>query len=73
VLRRIFEQKRDKIIKGLGKLHIEDLHNMYFTPNIIIMIKSRRMRWTGYLARTGEEFMQAFSGKAGRKGITRKT
>jgi hypothetical protein len=36
------------------KLHIEELHNLYFSPNIIRMIKSRRMRWAGHVARMRE-------------------
>jgi hypothetical protein len=38
-----------------GKLHNEELHNLYSTPNIIRMIKSRRMRWAGHVARMGEK------------------
>jgi hypothetical protein len=37
------------------KLHNEELHNLYFSPNIIRMIKSRRMRWAGHVARRGEK------------------
>jgi hypothetical protein len=37
----------------LDKLHNEDLHNLYSSPNIIKMIKSRRMRWAGHVARIG--------------------
>jgi hypothetical protein len=44
-LRRIFGPKRDEIIGGLEKLDNEDFHNLYSSPNI--MMKSRRMRWTG--------------------------
>jgi hypothetical protein len=36
------------------KLHNEELHNLYFSPNIIRMMKSRRMRWAGHVARMGE-------------------
>jgi hypothetical protein len=36
------------------KLHNEELHNLYFSPNIIRMLKSRRMRWAAHLARMGE-------------------
>jgi hypothetical protein len=38
----------------LRKLHNEELHNLYSSPNIIRMIKSRRMRWAGHVARMGE-------------------
>jgi hypothetical protein len=43
VLRKIFEPKRDEVIGGWRKLHNEGLHNMYSSPSIIRMIKSRRM------------------------------
>jgi hypothetical protein len=44
VLRRIFEPKRDGVTGGLRKLHNEELHDLYTSPNIIRLIKSRRMR-----------------------------
>jgi hypothetical protein len=47
VLRRIFGPKR--------KLHNKELHDLYFSPSIIRIIKSRRMRWTGHVARMGEK------------------
>jgi TPP-dependent pyruvate/acetoin dehydrogenase alpha subunit len=47
VLRRIFGPKRDEVTGDWRKLHNEELHNMYSSPNIIRMIKSRRMRWVG--------------------------
>jgi hypothetical protein len=53
VLRRIFGPKRDEVTGGLRKLHNENLHNLYSSPNIIRMMKSRRMRWAGYVARIG--------------------
>jgi hypothetical protein len=37
------------------KLHNEELHNLYYSPNIIRMIKSRRLRWAGHVARMGEK------------------
>jgi hypothetical protein len=40
---------------GWRKLHNEELRNLYSSPSIIRLIKSRRMRWAGYVARTGEE------------------
>jgi hypothetical protein len=45
VLRRIFRPKREEVRAGWRKLHNEELHNFYSSPNIIRMIKSRRMRW----------------------------
>jgi hypothetical protein len=47
VLRRIFASKRDEGTGGWRKLHNVELHNLYCSPSIIRMIKSRRMRWTG--------------------------
>jgi hypothetical protein len=53
VLRRIFGPKRDEETGGWRKLHNEELHNLYFSPSIIRMIKSRRMRWEWHIARMG--------------------
>jgi hypothetical protein len=55
VLRRIFGPKRDDVIGGWRKLHNEKLHNLYCSPSIIRIIKSRRMRWAGHVARMGEK------------------
>jgi hypothetical protein len=55
VLRRIFGPKRDEVTGGWRKLHNEELHNLYSSPSIIIMIQSRRMRWAGHVARMGEK------------------
>jgi hypothetical protein len=52
---RIFGPKRDEGTGGWRKLHNEELHNLYSSPSIIGMIKSRRMRWVGHVARTGEK------------------
>jgi hypothetical protein len=54
VLRRIFGQKRDEVTGDWRKLHNEEVHNLYFSPNIIRMIKSWTMRWAGHVARRGE-------------------
>jgi hypothetical protein len=54
VLRRIFGRKRDRVTGGCRKLHNEELHNLYSSPSIITIIKSRRMRWAGHVARMGE-------------------
>jgi hypothetical protein len=54
VMRRIFGPKRDDVKGDLRKLHNEELHNLYSSPNIIRLMKSRRMRWAGYVARMGE-------------------
>jgi hypothetical protein len=49
----IFEPKRDEVIGGWRKLHNEKLHNLNSSPSIIRMIKSRRMKWAGHVARMG--------------------
>jgi hypothetical protein len=54
VLNRIFGPKRDEVTGGWRKLHNEELHDLYSSPSIIRIIKSRRMRWTGHVARMGE-------------------
>jgi hypothetical protein len=51
VLKRIFGPKRDAIMRGWRKPHSEELHNLYISPNIIGMIKSRRVRWARRVAR----------------------
>jgi hypothetical protein len=51
VLRRIFGPKRDEVTGDWRKLLNEELHNLYYSPNR--MIKPRRMRWTGHVARMG--------------------
>jgi hypothetical protein len=50
VLRRIFGPQRDGVTGGRRKLHNEELHNLYSSPSIIRIIKSRRMRWAGHVA-----------------------
>jgi hypothetical protein len=55
VLRRIFGPKRDEVTGGWRKLHNEELPDLYSSPSIIRIIKSRRMRSLGYVARMGEE------------------
>jgi len=58
VLRRIFGPKRDEVTRDWGKLH----NDLYYSPNIVRVIKSRRMRWTGYVAPVGgvERHIQGF-------------
>jgi hypothetical protein len=69
VLRRIFGPKRDEVTGGWRKLHNEELRDLYSSPRIIRMIKARRMRWSGHVARMGE----VIGGKARGKEATRKT
>jgi hypothetical protein len=47
--------KRDEVTGEWRKLHNEELHNLYSSPDIIRQGKSRRMRWAGHVARMGEE------------------
>jgi hypothetical protein len=54
VLRKIFGPKRDEIRGELRRLHNEELNDLCCPPNIIQMIKSRRMGWNGHVARMGE-------------------
>ena len=53
VLKRIFGPKRDEVTGEWRKLHNEDFTDLYISPNIIRMIKSRRMRWAGHVACMG--------------------
>jgi hypothetical protein len=55
VLRRIFGQKRDEMVGNWRKLHNEELHDLYSSPSIVRMMKPRRMRWAGHVARMGEK------------------
>jgi hypothetical protein len=54
VLRRIFGLKRDEMTGEWRKLHNEELRDLYSSPSIIRIIKSRRMRWAGHVARMRE-------------------
>jgi len=55
VLGRIFGPKRDVVTGEWRKLHNEELNVLYCSSNIVRMIKSRRMRWEGHVARMGEK------------------
>jgi hypothetical protein len=55
VLKRIFGPKRDGVTGGWRKLHKETLRDLYSSPCIIRIIKSRRMRWAEHVARIGEK------------------
>jgi hypothetical protein len=53
VLRRVFEPKRDEVTGEWRKLHNEELNDLYSLPNTVRVVKSRRMRWAGHVARMG--------------------
>jgi len=55
VLRRIFGPRRDEVTGEWRKMHNEELNDLYSSPNIVRVIKSRRLRWAGHVARMGEE------------------
>jgi hypothetical protein len=54
VLSRVFGPKRDEVTGQWRKLHNEELSDLYYLPNIVRVVKSRRMRWTGHVAHTGK-------------------
>jgi hypothetical protein len=56
VLRRIFGPKRYEVTGGWRKLHNDELHNLYSSPSIIRMTKSKSMRWAGHVTRMGEKW-----------------
>jgi hypothetical protein len=55
VLRRIFGPRRDEVTWEWRRLRNGELNDLYFSPNIVRVIKSRRMRWVGHVAHIGEE------------------
>ena len=65
VLRKIFGPKRDKVTRGWRRLHMKQLSDLYSSPHIIQIIKSRRMRWAGQAAYMGgeERCIQGFGGE----------
>jgi hypothetical protein len=54
VLRRIFGPKREEVAGDWRRLHNEELHNLHASPNTVMAIKLRRMRWTGNATRMGD-------------------
>jgi hypothetical protein len=57
VLRRIFGPKRDEVTGEWRKLHNEELRDLYSSPSIFIIMKLRKMRWAGHVARMGRRGM----------------
>ena len=55
VLRRLFGPRRGEVTGEWRRLHNEELNNLYSSPNTVRVMKSRRMRWAGHVARMGEE------------------
>jgi len=55
VLRRIFGPRRDEVMGEWNRLHNEELNDLYSSTNIVRVIKSKRMRWAGHVARMGKE------------------
>jgi len=55
LLRRIFGPRKDEVTREWRRLHNKELNDLYSSPNIVRVIKSRRMRWAGHMARMGEE------------------
>ena len=55
VLRKVFGPKRDEVIGEWRKLHNEELNDLYSLPNIVRVVKSRRMRWAGHVTHMGED------------------
>jgi hypothetical protein len=54
VLRRVFSPLRDEVTGEWRKLHNEELNDLHSLPNIVRVVKSRRMKWAGHVARMGE-------------------
>jgi hypothetical protein len=74
VLRRIFGPEREEV-GSWRKLHNDELHSLYSPTNIFRVIKARKMRWAGHVARIGggERCLQGFGWEAQRQETTGKT
>ena len=64
VLKRKFWPKRDELTREWRKLHKEELNDLYCSSNIVRVMKSRKMRWAGIVARMGERCIQGFGGES---------
>jgi hypothetical protein len=64
VLTRVFGPKRDEVTGEWRKLHNEEMNDLYSLPNIVRVVKSRRMRWAGHVARMGRGVHRLLVGKA---------
>jgi hypothetical protein len=73
VLRKIFGSKRDEVTRDWSKLHNDELNDLYYSPNIVRVIKSRRMRLVGHGVHMGERCIQGSGGETGGKETTWKT
>ena len=75
MLRRIFGPRRDEVTGEWRRLHNEELNDLYSSPTIVRVIKSRRMRWAGHMAFMGEErgAYRALVGETGGKETTGET
>jgi hypothetical protein len=69
---RIFGPEREED-RSWRELHNDELHSLYSSPNVVKVIKSRRMRWAGHVTRMGERCLQGFGWKARREATTGKT
>jgi hypothetical protein len=72
VLRRIFGPKRDEVTGEWRRLHIEELHNLYSSPDIIRQVKANEFGGAFGTHGRGEKIVQGFGGKVRRKETTRK-
>jgi len=74
VLRRIFGPRKEEVTGEWRRLHKEELNDLYCSPNIALVIKSRRMRWAGHVARMGEDrgVYRALVGKPEGRGPLRR-